>query len=75
MLQEYETNTEIVSEKTKEISKTLRNLTSGEKTEFPLIQYDSINTGIQRLQKKYKANGWRWKTKTNETHIEVTRVA
>jgi len=74
-MQEYETNVENVAICRKEVSKTLLMLPTAEKTDFPHIQLDSVNNTIQRLQKKYRAFGYRWSTTTTGETIEVTRVA
>jgi uncharacterized protein YqgV (UPF0045/DUF77 family) len=74
-MQEYETNVENVAIIRKEVSKTLRNMPIGEKTDFDIIQFDSVRVSIQRLQKKFRATGLKWSTTTADTRIEVTRVA
>jgi len=74
-MQEYETNAENVAIIRKEVSKTLRTMPVNEKTDFDIIQLDSVRVSIQRLQKKLRGEGLKWSTTTNDNRIEVTRVA
>jgi len=74
-MQEYETNIEKVAICRKEVSKTLQQMPIGGNTDFPHIQLDSVNNTIQRLQKKFRAFGYRWSTTTTGENIEVNRVA
>lgn len=74
-MQEYETSFKNVAKSCNKITDPMLKLTIGKEIAFPLIQFDSVNTAKQRLQKKYKAKGWRWSTATNATSIVVTRVA
>lgn len=59
----------------KPISKTLLNLKIEETAQFPIIQFDSIQTQKTRLQRKHRKEGLRWSTRTIEETIEVTRKA
>ena len=60
----------------KPVSKTLLDMKIGdEPAEFDIIQFDSIQTQKTRLQRKFRAKGFRWSTSTIGEVIKVTRVA
>ncbi len=74
-MQNYETTLENVAINRKKIAKTLLRMSVGEKTDFDIIQLDTVRTGVQRLQQKFKAIGIKWSTTTEGTQILVTREA
>lgn len=59
----------------KPIAPTLQQMTVGQTEKFAHRQYDGVHQGVGRLQRKFRADGLKFQTRTTDEAIEVTRVA